>query len=103
MERVVVSQLARSNLQILHLKTSRPIDEVGVEMGESLGNFDLAYGLDPFRGQIRGRADAPVAALQAFPFLNRRDHEGVSSMFGDDDRFVPGFVAEHAKGVLELA
>src|SRR6516162_9841886 len=77
--------------------------QLGVEMREAVRHLGPAHGLNPLLGKLGREAGAPVAALQALPFLGGHDDERVAPVLGDDNRFMPGLIAECAEGLLEFA
>jgi hypothetical protein len=81
----------------------RWLRQIGVEMGVFVRHVCGADGFDPFTREFGRQADAPVAALEPLPFFRRHDHQGVMTVFGDDDRLMTGFVAQRAEGLLKLA
>lgn len=72
-------------------------------MGKSGRDFCVLDRIDPFLRKIAGKTGATVAPAQALPFLDWQDHQRVAAVTGDDDRLVPGLVAQSAEGLLKLA
>src|SRR5271165_1469524 len=60
-------------------------------------------GVDPFLRQFGRETDLTIAPLETRPFFGRHDHERVAPVLGDDDRLMPGLVAQHPERLLKLA
>jgi hypothetical protein len=71
--------------------------QLGVEVREFIRRLGVADGLDPFLGQLGREPHLAIAPLEPRPFLGRPHYEGVAPVLRDDDRLMPGLVAQLPK------
>ena len=62
-------------------------------MGELVRHAGVPDSLGPFLAKFGREADPAVAPPQPLPLLGSHDYEGVPTVFGNDDRLMPGLVA----------